>query len=1168
MSHPTPTPPPTRRPRPLFWTIWLLIGVVLLGVYVVRTFVSPPDANNASSDPVGAAHANALGIAHMEQFQYPAAVAEFEKALQLAPDWRPAKINLGIALLNTQDPANLDRALELFADVLRDEPDNPYAHYCRGVILLYRNELDAAHVHFNRVVEIDPNDAHALYFRGQTRPDEAVSPESKQDYERALKLNPYLNTARYALAQHSHDRDEERSRALLTEFEQLNAAEWASTAKIEYTRMGKYAEVIGAAPAAAPETGPVPMFEHIKPAVVWSAATDDDPLRAALRERFGTTVVLLDYNRDGLPDVFIAGPRDILLRNDGDNRFTDVTAELGLDKHPGSFGATVADYDNDGWPDLTLTGPHGVRLFRNIDGQRFEDRTSEAGFDTLLGVYLGATWADLDQDGDLDLVLAKYADTPEQALKRLKGEQIDDGGQVVVFVNVGVAPPAPPGTPPPPLTTKFERANWPDELKLQGPIISVTALDIDGDRDVDLIVCGDIGNAWVVLNDRLMRFRNAGPLLKERMFFRFKGGLAIDCHGDDRSDLLLLPEDQPMIVRWDSEKRGVTDSPPLKQAHRADLDLDGRSDIVGLSHDGKPVFLQGDGNGKFTRQPEAFGPTAEKLPGLTAVAVADFDADGNPDLLALADDGLHIFRNLGNGNRGLRLIVTGKRDKGSGLRTNADAIGAIVTAHAGPLRTTAELTTLSAGLGQSRVPLQLGLGKAPSADAVRVRWPDMVVQAELDVTTDGVVEIIEIDRMPSSCPVLFTWDGRRFAYVTDILGAGVVGEMNTDGSSRPPRPEESIKIEAHQLALRDGKYLVKLTEPMDEVAYLDYLRLDVIDHPADVVVYPDERFATSAPPPNQELLAFREKIFPIQAVDHRGQDVTATLRHHDRDVVDSFARRSWLGFAEEHAVELSFPSSVIAETQSRRLFLVLAGWTEYAFPESINAATQAGVPMLPPVLEQRQPDGTWKPLGEIGFPAGLTRVMTKEVTGWIDPTGGPLRIRTNLQIYWDQIYLAPLADTDTRKVHELPVTHAKLAYTGFAQEIKPGGKPPIEYDHDRREAVSATKWKGRLTRYGDVTELLTAIDDRHVIIGPGDGVTVEFDAAGLPPVPEGWVRSFVLRTAGYCKDAALTTATGGQVGPLPYRAMPHYPYKPGIEPPHIIEYDRIWNTRPATGGAK
>jgi hypothetical protein len=244
---------------------------------------------------------------------------------------------------------------------------------------------------------------------------------------------------------------------------------------------------------------------------------------------------------------------------------------------------------------------------------------------------------------------------------------------------------------------------------------------------------------------------------------------------------------------------------------------------------------------------------------------------------------------------------------------------------------------------------------------------------------------------------------------------------------------------------------------------------------------------------------------------------------------------------------------------------VLAGWTDYAFPESIYAATQAGVPPVWPVLEQKQSNGSWKTLGEIGLPAGLTRVMTRDITGWIDPAGGPVRIRTNLQIYWDQIFVAPVADGNGGAMRELPAARASLEHRGFAQEYRPNGKLPIAYDYDRLEPVLVTRWRGKLTRTGDVTELLTADDDRHVVCGPGDEVTAEFDASSLPPLPAGWKRSFVLRSWGYCKDAAPTTLTGGSVGPLPYRGMPQFPYDPAKQPPptSLLEYERVWNTRPA-----
>ena len=344
-------------------------------------------------------------------------------------------------------------------------------------------------------------------------------------------------------------------------------------------------------------------------------------------------------------------------------------------------------------------------------------------------------------------------------------------------------------------------------------------------------------------------------------------------------------------------------------------------------------------------------------------------------------------------------------------------------------------------------------------EALRVRWPDAVTQAELNQGA-GLVTIVELDRKPSSCPILFSWDGERFAYVTDFLGAGSVGEQGPDGSVRPPRPEESIKIEPGRLVPKNGKFVLKIGEPMDEVMYLDRLRLDVIDHQVGVSIFPDERFATSDPQPTQERLFFRdsERVFATKAIDHKGRDITATLLERDGKHADGFALRSWLGFAEDHFVELDFNGQLKSLPAGRKVFLVLAGWTDYAFPESIYAATQAGIPPIWPVLEQKQRDGTWKSLGEIGLPAGLTRVMTKEITGWIDPAGGPVRIRTNLQTYWAQVFVPPSPMGWQFSARTTGVA-GSLSHRGFTQEYSPGGNCPSRYDYDRLEPVSATPWR-------------------------------------------------------------------------------------------------------------
>jgi hypothetical protein len=457
-----------------------------------------------------------------------------------------------------------------------------------------------------------------------------------------------------------------------------------------------------------------------------------------------------------------------------------------------------------------------------------------------------------------------------------------------------------------------------------------------------------------------------------------------------------------------------------------------------------------------------------------------------------------------------------------------------------------------------------------------MRWPDGAWQAELDVPADTVTRIEQTNKKPGSCPVLFTWDGQHFAFVTDFLGAGSVGELGPDGSCRPPRPEESVKIEPHQLAPRDGRLTLKFAEPMDEVTYLDRIQLVAIDHPAGVKVYPDERFATAGPGPSQDLIAFDKEIFPTTARDHRGRDLTEALRRWDRVTADGFARRSWEGFAEDHFVELDFADRLAGFRSGDRLFMCLAGWTDYATPASIWAAHQAGIAMKPPVLERQTEDGRWQVVCEAGFPAGLPRMMLLDVTGKLNGPRCRLRLRTNLRVYWDQICVAAGCRTvvpgakDGPQATVLEVASASLEPCGVMQEFSPDGREPTLYDHDRYDRTPMAPPAGKRTRFGDVTELLRKKDDCFVVFGPGDEVTAHFDAGQLPPLPAGWVRSYVLRTWGYCKDSSPFTAHGATIEPLPFAAMRNYPPGPDEHYPADAahqDYLRRYQTREVSSPA-
>ncbi len=1122
--------------------------------------------------------ANARGIAYLERYDlveengktaFDNATEQFAEAMRLRPDWITPQINYGMSLLYTGQTEKLDQAIAVFEKTLRKEPQNPYANHCLGIIYFFRGDAVSANRYFKVVTEVDPEDAYAWYFRGFTIENREESEEALECFQKAVKLDPYLTTARFSLAGHISINDPKVRAQMHEERSALRDAFWERTADTKPSKLGRYGTPIGltANEVDLSSSDPTLSFDQknsieisLGPNTSW--ATEVDEATQEFRKRFGGVLVRLDFDNDDRPDLLLLSSvnrdgklGDLLLRNEGNGRFTDVTVKVGLGTQA-SRGAAVGDFDNSGFSDLILTTEQGVRLLRNQDGKTFEDVTAQAGFDGLNGRFLASAWVDLDQDGDLDLLLTK----PEsQAGKR--------DGQLLVYKNIGEAPPAKPNEQAGPLTVNFERLNHP-AFDIKGSVVGLITVDAENDGDVDVIVLADGEAPIFILNDRLLRFhRGAANITGTEPR---NGGLVFDANQDDQSDLLFLsPTQAPEILRSKVDTQGIeisdrfeeiaTELPPLKHAQAIDMNHDGIIDIVGTS-DSEGVVLakaQRSGNWELVSH-----ETSRTKLAILAAASCDVDGDCHNDLLVWTTEGLNLYRNLGNQNRGLSVKLSGKREK-EAARTNQDAIGTKVTSYTGSIRTMIENTTMNAGPGQSLLPLDFGIGKAMKANALRIAWPDVVPQAEVDLASCEKRQIRETDRRSSSCPVLFTWDGSRFVYVTDILGAGSMGELGADGSTRPPRPEESLKIEAHQIQPKNGRYVIKLAEPMDELLYLDHVKLEVVDHPRRCTIYPDERFAVVEPFPTQKLLNFQQWISPRYAQDHRGNDVTDHLHKRDGRTVDRFRKRSWHGLAEEHFVELDFGDQLKKIPGTADVHLVLTGWTDYAYPETIYAAGQAGVTMMTPILEKQMPDGTWETVGEMGFPAGLPRVMTTPLKELAGTEVRRLRIRTNMHIYWDQIRLGIVQDTD-RTSHVLNVSKATLDRRGFAKEVFPTGRSPAEYDDQQMEPVTFTRWKGKVTKLGEVTELVTGLDDRFVIVGPGDEAVIEFDAGQLPPLAEGFERSVVLRSHGYCKDAAPFTATSGLIHPLPFRAMSSYPF--GAEdrtlaPAAQAEYDRVWNTR-------
>jgi hypothetical protein len=257
---------------------------------------------------------------------------------------------------------------------------------------------------------------------------------------------------------------------------------------------------------------------------------------------------------------------------------------------------------------------------------------------------------------------------------------------------------------------------------------------------------------------------------------------------------------------------------------------------------------------------------------------------------------------------------------------------------------------------------------------------------------------------------------------------------------------------------------------------------------------------------------------------------------------------------------------------AHRVLLLLTGWTDYAFSSDNVAASQAGLPSNAPVIQMLDQSGAWRTVvPDMGLPVGrpqtivvdLTAVLNDPATRFRSPATR-VRVVTTLRVYWDQI-LVDTSDPAPFTLTRIEPQAATLAWRGFSAETTPDGREPVGYDYHR---VSATApWKtmpGEYTRFGDVVPLLTATDDRFVVMAPGDEIALSFDAAAAPALPAGWTRTFLLYADGFSKEMNLHSSSPDRLEPLPFHRMTRYPYRFPEHYPRTTAHDRYratYNTR-------
>ena len=468
----------------------------------------------------------------------------------------------------------------------------------------------------------------------------------------------------------------------------------------------------------------------------------------------GGAVVVLDYDRDGHPDLFFvngtAWPWEemgawthssacALYHNDGRGHFTDVTRAAGLDVVLQGMSAAVGDYDNDGFPDIFVTGVGGNRLFHNRGDGTFEDVTAAAGVGGDDHTWsTGAAWIDFDGDGKLDLVVANYATWPEEVGLEM----------AFTIANVGRSYGAPTGFlgAHPSVYRNLGHGRFglvPGSAGLRNldpatglpaaKALAVIPIDANGDQKLDLLFTYHTGESALFINQGNGTFQRWIGGLDTR----FEGAAA----GLASASLLPLaqePEPNERLIALQS-------SGPFDSARGDECQQQLRSKLGGVLFDyeltGHLALFTGNSRAEvdvnhfdqgrdFAAVPQLFvnrsrawvpaPPAGDWAKPLVArgIAVADLDGDGLNDLVIVQNNGpaVILHNDLRNPQPWLRVKLVA-------TRSQPEAGGARVEVHT-PRRILVQTMAPAMGfMAQSEPVLTFGLGEDTRVRKIVIRWP-------------------------------------------------------------------------------------------------------------------------------------------------------------------------------------------------------------------------------------------------------------------------------------------------------------------------------------------------------------------------------------------------------------------------------------------------------------
>jgi tetratricopeptide (TPR) repeat protein len=1082
---------------------------------------------------------NNRGVAQMGQQFTERAAATFAEALKKDPKLAQAAINEGIALLTLQ---KLDEAKKSLQQALALDPDSAQAWYNLGLAQHAGNESELALKSFQQAVKLDPRDADSYYFEGVCYQDLKDSDKAIAIFKRALEIDPLHASAEFAIARaYQRSGNIAAAKDHFKLFQHLTSTKIGAPIGLSYGEQGHYSTVTT---VELPEGGRKAMIP-----VKLVAMPLNLPI-AGMPWPWTTTggACMMDVTGGGHMDLVLmqTGAQAIrVLQKEGNWQFVDLDAAgAGLKASGHAVACAVGDFDGDGLNDLAVALDDAVLLFRNLGKGKFQNVTAEAGLASR-NRPSGITFVDYDHDGDLDLLLTGAPIKPGDAPN-------------VLWRNNGN------GT--------FTEWTEPTGLGGSGTTNAAILTDFNNDRAVDLAVTGDGPAPTIYVNPREGKYPTQAVYEGEKLPPTV-GIAVLDYNKDGWMDIAVTHAGAPGLTLWRNVegpnhvgRRFERVELPLKDALRGwgltpiDIDNDGWIDLAAIveTKAGPRVrVLRNRGDGSFEDVSHAVGLDDVKLQAPRGLIAAEVDGDGAADLIVTQLNAPPVLlRNVGaNKNHFVRLDLTGFAD-------NKTALGVKVEVFADGLWQKWELAGASGYQTQAPPQILVGLGDAKGVDLLRILWPTGVLQDEIDLPQGPVIAMKEADRRGSSCPVLFVWDGHEYKFVVDVIGAGVVGHWFTPARRNIPNPGEWVKVDGANFAAVNGKLSLRFMEPMEEVNYVDQLRLVAVDHPEGVEVNPDEHFLDNPPFASGRVVASQGARLPVGAWDGEGRDVLDQVSKRDHRFGSGFTELPpYDGFANLHALTLD-----LGEVKhGAPLRLLMTGYVNYFSATSLYAAWQAGMKEIPPYVEAQLPDGSWKRIADdVGFPAGLERTIVVDLTGKLPQGARRIRLMTNLQLYWDQVLVDQSMDAEARTA-EIPLSRATLHFRGYPRQTE--GASPGDLDYVYNE-VSLTgpyqHQRGNYTRMGDVTALLQGIDNRFAIFGSGEEIAAEFDAAKLPWLPAHWKRDYFFYANGFVKDMDWWDASPFTVAQMPFHGMSAYPYPENESYPDdadALGYQLNWNDR-------